>query len=194
MAQDFSSLACWAQEGIIFSLYQIDQSIAGLTTGCLTVQGCATPTHPVVIAAGTTGAPLAAATEASLAKLPLAQGTALAGLSGPLVQGSVTTAAPTYTTGQIAPLSVTTGGALRVTSAGSGVQDTIARGSMIASASIAAGFKCITIFTSTDWVGTVAGVTFPANATETYPAPTGDTLSALAVVRTAGTLYYSTIG
>jgi len=42
-----------------------------------------------------------------------AQGSTTSGQSGVLVQGAVTTAAPTYTTGQTDPLSLTTAGALR---------------------------------------------------------------------------------
>lgn len=139
--------------------------------------------------------PAGAATEATLAKLPLSQGSTTSGQSGELMQGAVTTAAPTYTTAQTSPLSLTTGGALRVSSTGNGVSDAIARATVTSgTTTIAEGHKCITIFTSNDWVGTVAGVTFPPNATETYPAPGGDTLGSLAIVWTAGTLYYSTIG
>lgn len=43
-----------------------------------------------------------------------AQGSTTAGELGPLVQGAVTTAAPTYTTATTNPLSLTTAGALRV--------------------------------------------------------------------------------
>lgn len=60
--------------------------------------------------------PTGAATEATLAKLPVAQASTTSGQSGPLVQGAVTTAAPTYTTGQTDPLSLTTAGALRTDS------------------------------------------------------------------------------
>jgi hypothetical protein len=49
-----------------------------------------------------------------LAKLTIAQSTALGSNTQALVGGSVTTAAPTYTTGNINPLSLTTAGALRV--------------------------------------------------------------------------------
>lgn len=45
--------------------------------------------------------------------LPLTQGAATSGQSGVLVQGAVTTAAPTYTTGNTNPLSLQTDGALR---------------------------------------------------------------------------------
>lgn len=67
---------------------------------------------------GTISLPTGAATEASLVKLPLAQGSTTSGQSGVLDQGAVTTAAPTYTTGQTSPLSLTTGGLLRVDASG----------------------------------------------------------------------------
>lgn len=50
----------------------------------------------------------------TIASSILSQGSTTSGQSGPLAQGAVTTAAPTYTTGQTSPLSLTTGGALRV--------------------------------------------------------------------------------
>ena len=48
----------------------------------------------------------------------VAQGSTTAGQSGHLIQGAVTTAAPTYTTAQTSPLSLTTAGALRVDASG----------------------------------------------------------------------------
>jgi hypothetical protein len=54
------------------------------------------------------------ALDATLAKLTVAQGASLGSNTQALMGGSVTTAAPTYSTGQISPLSLTTGGALRV--------------------------------------------------------------------------------
>lgn len=68
---------------------------------------------------GTVSLPTGAATEASLTKLTLSQGSTTSGEAGPLVQGAVTTAAPTYTTAQTSPLSLTTSGALRTDSSGS---------------------------------------------------------------------------
>lgn len=58
-------------------------------------------------------------TEAQVATSPmwnllLSQGSSTSGQSGPLVFGAVTVSAPTYTTGQTNPLSLTTTGALRV--------------------------------------------------------------------------------
>jgi hypothetical protein len=59
------------------------------------------------------------ALDATLAKLTISQGGALGSNTQALVGGSVTTAAPTYTTGQISPLSLDTTGALRVNLASS---------------------------------------------------------------------------
>jgi hypothetical protein len=63
---------------------------------------------------GTVSLPTGAATESSLVKLPLTQGSSTSGQSGPLVQGAVTTAAPTYINGQTSPLSLQTDGSQRV--------------------------------------------------------------------------------
>jgi hypothetical protein len=54
----------------------------------------------------------------------VAQGTALGSTKNALIGASVTTSAPTYTTGQINPLSMDTTGALRVTGGGGGTQYT----------------------------------------------------------------------
>jgi hypothetical protein len=64
---------------------------------------------------GTISLPTGAATETSLAKLAQTQGSTTSGQSGPLILGAVTTASPTYTTGQSSPLSLDTTGALRIT-------------------------------------------------------------------------------
>lgn len=57
---------------------------------------------------------LALETGGNLAKLPLAQASTTSGQSGPLVQGAVTTNAPSYTTAQTNPLSLDTSGLLRI--------------------------------------------------------------------------------
>lgn len=54
------------------------------------------------------------ATETTLATLSQTQGSTTSGQKGTLEQGAVTTNAPSYTTGQTSPLSLTTAGALRV--------------------------------------------------------------------------------
>jgi hypothetical protein len=83
-----------------------------------TVNAKQTGTWNVTNISGTVSLPTGAATEASLVKLPLAQGSTTSGQSGPLIQGAVTTAAPSYTTAQTSPLSLTTGGLLRVDASG----------------------------------------------------------------------------
>ena len=54
----------------------------------------------------------------SNAALALAQASTTSGQTGPIIQGAVTTSAPTYTTAQTDPLSLTTAGALRVDGSG----------------------------------------------------------------------------
>ena len=70
------------------------------------------------ISAASLPLPTGASTEASLAKLTLTQGSTTSGQSGPIIQGAVTTSAPSYSTGQTSPLSLTTVGALRVDGSG----------------------------------------------------------------------------
>jgi hypothetical protein len=66
---------------------------------------------------GTTGG---LALDSTVSKLNVGQGAALGTNTGPMVMGSVTTAAPTYVTGQISPLSLDTSGNLRVVLSPSG--------------------------------------------------------------------------
>lgn len=66
------------------------------------------------VSAATLPLPADAATETTLAKLPLTQGSTTSGQSGTLAQGAVTTAAPAYTTAKTSPLSLTPVGNLRV--------------------------------------------------------------------------------
>jgi fibronectin-binding autotransporter adhesin len=56
------------------------------------------------------------ALDATVSGLQVAQGSTTSGQNGSLIQGAVTTAAPTYTTGKTDPLSLTTAGALRTDS------------------------------------------------------------------------------
>lgn len=64
--------------------------------------------------AGTNLNTSALALDTSVNGILLSQGSTTASQTGPIVQGAVTTAAPTYTTGKTDPLSLTTTGALRV--------------------------------------------------------------------------------
>ena len=84
-------------------------------TGAMRTDASAT-TQP--ISAVALPLPAGAATEATLAKLPISQGSALGANSGVMDMGAVSTAAPSYTSGQISPLSLTPAGALRVDSSG----------------------------------------------------------------------------
>lgn len=80
------------------------QSLSCDTTGKLNINNIS----------GTISLPTGAATETSLAKLTLAQGSTTSGQTGPLMLGAVTTAAPAYTTAQSSPLSLDTSGRLRI--------------------------------------------------------------------------------
>lgn len=75
----------------------------------------ATVTGTVTANIGTTNG---LALDASVNGILVAQGSSTSGEKGPLIQGAVTTAAPTYTTAQTSPLSLTTAGALRVDGSG----------------------------------------------------------------------------
>lgn len=68
--------------------------------------------------AGTNLNTSALALDTSVNGILRSQGSTTTGQSGPLIQGAVTTAAPTYTTGQTSPLSLTPAGALRVDNSG----------------------------------------------------------------------------
>ena len=70
-------------------------------------------TGTVAVSAAALPLPTGAATETTLAKLPITQGTALGTNTLTMVGGSVTTAAPTFVTGNINQLSLTTTGDLR---------------------------------------------------------------------------------
>ena len=95
------------------------RSIRTATDGTVRVDPTGTTTQPI---SGTVTANIGTtngiALDATLAKLTIAQSTALGSNTQALVGGSVTTAAPTYTTGNINPLSLTTSGSLRVDGSG----------------------------------------------------------------------------
>jgi hypothetical protein len=66
---------------------------------------------------------------ATIAGNIVSQGTALGAIKNELMGASVTTASPTYTTGQINPLSMDTSGSLRVNVVTGGTSGTVAQGS-----------------------------------------------------------------
>lgn len=103
----------------LFTINQGGNSATVSAGGALKVDGSGS-TQPVsgTVTAniGTTGG---LALDTSVTGLQVAQGSTTTGEKGGLTLGAVTTAAPTYTTGQSSPLSLTTAGALRVDPSGS---------------------------------------------------------------------------
>lgn len=105
------------QSTIISTLVSIDNGIPsglGQTTMVNSMSvAIASDQSTIPVSVASVPLPTGAATEATLAKLPLTQGSTTSGQSGVLEQGAVTTTAPSYTNGQTSPLSLTTAGALR---------------------------------------------------------------------------------
>lgn len=200
MAEEVQDLRCFIGAPVPLERYYIYdallQILAALGGGadCLSIQGCETQAFPVQISAASLPLPTGAATEATFAKLPLAQGSTTASESGVLIQGAVTTAAPSYTTAQTSPLSLTTTGALRVAISGSaGAAQTISRSVASTGGSVTAGATSITLLSSSDFIGTVAGATFSASIAENFTAQPGSTLAALAYTISAGNIAISKI-
>lgn len=95
---------------------------AVIDSGTITVtQATGTNLHAVVDSGTITaniGTTNGLALDASVTGLQVSQGSTTSGEKGTLTMGAVTTAAPTYTTAQTSPLSLTTTGALRVADSG----------------------------------------------------------------------------
>lgn len=146
---------------------------------------------------GTISLPTGAATEASLVKLTLAQGSTTSGQTGALVLGAVTTAAPSYTTAQSNPFSLTTSGGLRTdsstiagttTSTGNGVVGAGVQRVAIASDNTAFSVNAVQSGTwtvqpgntanTTAWKVDGSAVTQPISAAS-LPLPSGASTSAL---------------
>jgi hypothetical protein len=116
---------------------KVDASGATLTvsgsvsiTGTPSVSISGTPTvtlsaSSVTANAGTNLNTSALALDASVNGILLSQGSTTSGQKGPLAQGAVTTAAPSYTTAQTSPLSLNASGGLRVD--GSGVTQPVSQ-------------------------------------------------------------------
>jgi hypothetical protein len=85
---------------------------AGTATDPLRTDPVGTTAQPIT--ASSLPLPTGAATDASVTGLQVAQGSSTSGQKGDLVQGAVTTNAPSYTTAQTSPLSLDTSGLLRV--------------------------------------------------------------------------------
>lgn len=94
------------------------QGITSMTPLLVNGSGSTQPISGTVTAnAGTNLNTSLLALDTTVAALEVAQGSTTSGQKGALIQGAVTTAAPSYTTAQTAPLSLTTGGLLRVSAA-----------------------------------------------------------------------------
>jgi len=145
------------------------QGVAGGTT--VTISGTVTSNI------GTTNG---LALDATLAKLTITQGTALGSNTQALIGGSVTTVAPTYTTGQINPISLTTAGAIRID--GSGVTQPIS-GTVTANAG--SGNFAVVQATASNLNATVIG-TVTANIGTTNGLALDTTLAAQSMVDNAG--------
>lgn len=90
-----------------------DASSASTLTGLLKAIKAAV-TGTLAISAASLPLPTNAATDASVTGLHVAQASTTSGQTGALIQGAVTTAAPSYTTAKTSPLSLNTAGGLRV--------------------------------------------------------------------------------
>jgi len=82
---------------------------------------------------------------------------------------------------------------VKVDLSGGGVAQTVSRSVVSASGSVAAGATSVTILSSSDFSGTVAGAAFSASIAENFTAQPGSTLAAIAYTRSAGTLTISKI-
>jgi len=90
-------------------------TVGGTVTGNQGSPNIIANAWPIKITDGTNIATVNASNELLVTDtdLTLSQGSTTSGQFGPLIQGAVTTANPSYTTGQTDPLSLTTAGALR---------------------------------------------------------------------------------
>ena len=81
------------------------------------------------------------------------------------------------------------------TTPGTGTTRTPAFTAATSSGTVTAGAKSVTFIFSTDFAGTILGTTIDLSTmgSITFTAPSGDTLSAIAYTRSAGTIYIQTI-
>lgn len=153
---------------------QASGGTVGLAAGTQVVGHVIVDTAPTTaITAAALPLPSGAAT-AALQPTAAAQGSTTSGQTGHLVQGAVTTGAPTYTTAQTSPLSLDTTGALRVnvTAGGAGGGAVTNAGTFLVqnNAATPAGTNVIGSVKVTDGtnIGTIkAASTAPVTATDT---------------------------
>jgi hypothetical protein len=101
-------------EGLDVALYDGSGNQLGLSASPVRTDPTGTTTQPVSgTVTANVGTTNGLALDTSVNGLLNSQGSTTSGQKGPLVQGSVTTASPTYTNGQTSPLNLDTGGNLR---------------------------------------------------------------------------------
>lgn len=114
--------------------------------------------------AGTNLNTSALALDTSVNGILVTQGSTTSGEKGPLIQGAVTTAAPTYSNAQTSPLSLTTAGALRVD--GSGSTPAASSGRALANAPTVTTYG--TPITSAAYTTIIASTTSATNLVELF--------------------------
>lgn len=128
------------------------------------------------------GATNGLALDSSVNGLLVGQNSTTSGQSGPLVQGAVTTAAPSYTTAKTSPLSLNTSGGLRVD--GSGVTQPISAASLPlpTGASTAAGLTTInsTLGSPFQAGGSIANTAFASTQSGVWTVQPGNTANTTA--------------
>lgn len=125
------------------TFFQATQPISGTVT---VTQATGTNLHTVIDSGTITaniGTTNGLALDTSVNGVLVAQASTTSGEKGPLVQGAVTTGAPTYTTAQTNPLSLNTSGGLRVDGSGSTQPISAASLPLPTGASTAAGLTTI---------------------------------------------------
>jgi len=142
--------------------------------GALKVDGSAV-TQPVSGTVSVSGV----AQDSSVTGLQVSQGSTTSGQKGDLVQGAVTTSAPTYTTAQTSPLSLDTSGNLRVANTPSGTQTV--SGTVAATQSGTWTVQPGNTANTTAWKVDGSAVTQPVSGTVTANAGTNLNTSALAL-------------
>lgn len=154
----------------------------------------------VAVTAASLPLPTGAAADATLAKLTVSPGTALGSNTQAMVGGSVTTAAPTYTTGNINPLSLATTGHLRTidssSAADGGTQPTnflgIAGRTSTTMRPIAADFVSIGKYAMAVSIAGVNGATGQGVSATSIPVVIASDQSVIPTSQDSATLYAGT--
>lgn len=180
------------------STQPVSGTVAATQSGTWNIGTLTTITNPVAVTqstspwvvsgtvtanAGTNLNTSALALDTSVNGLLRAQASTTSGQTGPIIQGAVTTASPTYTTGQTNPLSLTTSGALRVDTSGTTASQNITQfgGTNLSTGTGAsgAGIPRVTVANDSNILATQSGTWNITNISGTVSLPTGASTSAL---------------